>query len=144
MKEYLEIFALSIGIAAPIIGGIWFLWIRRQSSIHKNYQTLAQSWTNEGDILGAETKFITLNLRLDNGDLFGTLESPQLDRFYDVHVFPGWFSSRLEISDLRGRIVEPKGTFRIHISDNRNRLQWKAIKLTDTDILPSRTVLWPL
>ncbi len=143
MKQYLELWALIVSIVTPIIGGAWFIWKKRQSAIQKNYKTLAQAWTNEGDISSKETKYITLKLTLENGELYGSLESPQLERDYEAHVNPGWFSSKLEISELRGRNLIPKATIKIKITGNRNRLKWNAQKLKDVDILPPNTILWP-
>lgn len=143
MKENLELLVLIVSIVTPIIGGVWFIWKKRQSAILENYKTLAQVWTNEGDISSKETKYITLKLTLENGELYGSLESPRLERNYEAHVYPGWFSSKLEISELLGRNLISKATIKIKITGNRNRLKWNAQKLKDVDVLPQNTILWP-
>lgn len=143
MKENLELLALILSIVSPIIVGVWFIWKKRQSAILENYKTLAQVWTNEGDISSKETKYITLKLTLENGELYGSLESPRLERNYEAHVYPGWFSSKLEISELLGRNLIPKATIKIKITGNRSRLKWNAQKLKDVDVLPQNTILWP-
>lgn len=143
MKEKLQLLALVVGIVTPLIGGIWFIWKKRKAAIQKNYKTLAQGWTNEGDIHSTETKYITLNLTLKDGELYGSLESPRLERGYEANVSPGWFTSKLEVSELLGRNLIPKATVRIKIIGNRNRLKWNAKKLHDADVLPEKTILWP-
>ena len=99
MKDYLELIALIVGIATPVLGGLWFLWRARTSSIQDNRKTLAQTWTNEGSIGSNESMFIDLILELNSGDLYGSITSPQLDRDYNVNVNTGWFSSKLVIGE---------------------------------------------
>ncbi|MFA6977867.1 MAG: hypothetical protein WC209_00985 [Ignavibacteriaceae bacterium] len=142
MKENLEVLLLIVSIVTPITIGVWFIWKKRQATILENYKTLAQVWTNEGAIISKETKFITLKLSLENGELYGTLESPRFERDFEAHVYPGWFSSKLEISELIGNHIIPKAIIKIKIKGNRNRLKWKAQKLIDVDLLPKSTVLW--
>jgi hypothetical protein len=142
MKEQLEILSLVLGMAGTIIGGIWFIWNKRQSSIQDNYHTLAQTWTNEGAINNTESMFISLNLTLNNGELYGSLTSPQLERDYDVNVKPGWFSSIMTIGESYGRGVAIKAIVKVRIVGNRNRLKWQPIKVPPTYTLPNKTVLW--
>ena len=143
MNETIEIIALIIGITTPVIGGLWFLWKTRKSSIQNNYQTLAQSWTNEGSINGTESMYISLNLTLNNGEIYGSITSPQLERDYDVNVKPGWFSSTLTIGESFGRGVALKAIVKVKITGNRNRLRWQPIEVPPTYTLPKRTELWP-
>jgi hypothetical protein len=144
MKDQLQILVFIIGIMTSVIGAIWFLWKHRKNAIKENYKTLACKWTNEGDIHSVDTKYITLDLMLKNGDLFGTIESPKLENGYEAHVTPGWFTSKLEISELSGRNIIPKSTVRLRIKGNKNRLKWNAKTNNETDILPNNTTLWPL
>jgi hypothetical protein len=143
MKDYLELIALIVGIATPVLGGLWFLWRARTSSIQDNRKTLAQTWTNEGSIGSNESMFIDLILELNSGDLYGSITSPQLDRDYNVNVNTGWFSSKLVIGESFGRGTLVKATVKVKISGNRNRLVWKPLNVPSRYKLPSKTVLCP-
>ena len=96
-KEWLEVFVLTATLIAILCTGLRFVWHQRQASIEKNYQALARKWTNEGEMNSSETIFIDLDLTLENGDLFGLVNSPQFERPYEAHVDPRWFSSTLTI-----------------------------------------------
>lgn len=144
MKDQLQILVFIISIITSVIGAIWFLWKQRKIAVKAIYKTLACVWTNEGDIHSVDTKYVTLNLMLENGDLYGTVESPKLQNSYEAYVSPGWFTSKLEISELAGRNVIPKATVSLKIKGNKNRLKWKAKTNNDTDILPNNTTLWQL
>lgn len=144
MKDQLQILLFIVSILTPLIGGLWFLWRQRKAAIQKNYQTLAREWMNEGDISSKESKYITLKLTLKNGDLYGTIESPLLKRDYEVHVSTGWFTSKLEVTELLGRNIVFKATAKIKITGNRNRIRWRATKIKDTDVIPTKTILWAL
>ena len=143
MKDQLQILVFFVSIFTALIGGVWFIWKHRKAAIQANYKTLNREWTNEGDIDSKESKYITLKLTLENGDLYGTIESPRLDHDYEAHVSPGWFTSKLEVSELLGRTLIPKATVKIKIKGNRNRLKWNATKIKDIDVIPKNTILWP-
>lgn len=143
MKENLEIISLAIGILASVLTGLWFIWNKRKSSIHENYNTLARTWSNEGCVGSTESMFINLNLRLSNGELFGSVSSPEIERDYDVYVTVGWFSSLLTIGESFGRGTFVKATVKVKITGNRNRLEWTPIKVPPQYKLPTKTILWP-
>ena len=139
MKENLEILTFVMALIVPIVGGLWFIWTRRQSSIQENYQILAKHWSNEGSINSEEPVYVHLKLTLNHGELYGLISSNASGENHDVNVTPGWFSSKLVIRGSYG-----EGIAVIKITGNRNRLQWLSKDVPPGYQLPKCTELWPL
>ena len=139
MKDQLEIAALLVGVTAPIMGGLWFLWKQRQSSIQNNFTTLAQNWTNEVDLYNRESMYLLMKLRLTGGELIGSIILSESGREFYVYARPGWFYSKIEVIDGNRPL---KGIVQVRISGNRNRLKWKAKGVASTFPLLKSTVLW--
>lgn len=108
--EWLQAGDSFLAIVAGTLAAPFFLWRWQAAAIEKQYQHLGTTWTNEGDISGSEEFFIQVELKLSHGDLIGSLSSPQLEETLDVHVYPGWFRTRVEVSRFRGRGSESIAT----------------------------------
>lgn len=141
--ELLQAGDSSIAIIGAFIAVIFFVWRSRKNAIESLRKDIAIVWTNEGDISSKETNFIDLSLKLEYGDLFGSLSSPQTDNTFDVHVTPKWFSAYASVTLLRGRSSLPIAQVRLKIKGNRNRLEWKIINKDAPSFLPKKTILWP-
>ena len=93
--ELLQAGDSSIAIGAAILGAGIFIWRWRKNAIESLRKDLSLVWTNEGDITSRERRFLNLDLMLEHGELYGSLECPRSERPFEVHVTPRWF--------LRGR-----------------------------------------
>lgn len=109
----------------------------------EQYQRLGITWTNEGDISGSQELFIQIELELSHGDLIGNLSSPQLEETLDVHVYPGRFRARVEVSRFRARGSKSIATAFVRLQGNSNRLAWRTAKQHAEPIIPRKTLLWP-
>jgi hypothetical protein len=143
LKDWLEAGAYAVAILGALAGALLFLGNARSNAIDKNRSTLVRAWTNEGDVLSKETRFIDLVLEDHDGDVIGTIASPRLDQPLDVHADVGWFSTKLTITQLRGRVIAPVATVQVKITGNDNRLSWQAIDFQVPEYLPRATTLWP-
>ena len=143
LKDWLEAGAYAVAILGAIAGAAVFLSSARSDAIEKNRAALARAWTNEGDVLSNETKFVDLILENEDGDIIGTLTSPRLDQPLDIHADVGWFSSTLTIKQLRGRSIATVATVQVKVVGNNNRLAWQATTLQLPEYLPRSTKLWP-
>ena len=141
VNDALQAAANVVIIVGGIGVGLWTLNNARSDAIADNRAALVQVWTNEGDILATETRFITLELQDYSGDLIGTLRGPGFDATFDVQVDVGWRSSELHITELRGRSAQPVGTVKVKLLGNHNRLQWE-LDDSSPDYLPRSTALW--
>lgn len=143
LKDWLEAAAYTVAILGAIAGTVIFLLNSRSNAIEANRTVLTRAWTNEGDMLATDTKFVDLLLENHDGDITGTLRSPQLDQPLDVSVDVGWFYSTLSITQLHGRTIAPIATVKLKIAGNDNRLLWQSETLQLPDYLPKSTSLWP-
>jgi hypothetical protein len=137
--ELLQTGASLVAIAGSVAAVALFVWRWRLSSIQSHYRDLALIWTNEGLIGSREPLFIHLALKLERGELFGSLTSPSFKERYSVYVWPGWFASKADIS-LQNR---PIMRTTLILKGNRNRLYWRVNKINVPSLLPNKTVLWP-
>lgn len=144
LKDWLEASAYAVAIVGAIAGALIFTLNSRKASIENTRKEIARTWTNEGDISSNEAKFVTLTLQDHDGDLIGSLESPQLDHPLEVHAVVGWRSTDLVISDLREKGPVHVTTVKVRIMGNNNRLQWRLAESTHPEALPTATTLWPL
>jgi len=143
LKDWLEAAAYTVAILGAIAGAAIFVVNARANAIEANRTVLTRAWTNEGDILATDTKFVDLLLENHDGDIIGTLNSPSLDQPLDVSVDVGWFYSTLSITQLQGRTIAPIATVKLKIAGNDNRLLWQSETLQLPDYLPKSTSLWP-
>ena len=143
LLELLQAGDSSIAIAGGFVGVIYFAWRWRKNSIVSLRKDLGLAWTNEGDINSFETNFIDLSLKLEHGDLYGSLSSPKSDDIFDVHVTPGWFSAHASITLLRGRSSLPVADVKLTLKGNRNRLHWVLCTKDAPPFLPRESELWP-
>lgn len=88
--------------------------------------------------------FITLDLKLEDGDLNGSLTTSRYRRDLEAHVDVGWRKARLRVSELMGRRLGPVGEVELRLTGNRNRLDWKLVGTDGRHRLPKKTLLWPL
>ena len=143
LLELLQAGDSSIAIVGGFVGVIFFVWRWRKNSIGALRKDLGLVWTNEGDSHSPEMNFIDLSLKLEHGDLYGSLSSPQTDDVFDVHVTPGWFSARASITLLRGRSSLPIAEVKLMLKGNRNRLRWVLNTKDAPPFLPRVSELWP-
>lgn len=143
LKDWLEAGAYAVAILGALAGALVFLGNARSNAIDKNRSTLVRAWTNEGDVLSKETKFIDLVLEDHDGDVIGTIASPRLEEPLDVHADVDWFSTKLTTTQLRGRTIAPVATVHVKFTGNDNRLSWQAIDFQVPEHLPRATTLWP-
>jgi hypothetical protein len=139
----LQMASYSVGIASAASVGAAWLYRTRKSSVEALRTELARAWTNEGDIACTDYCFITLDLTLKDGDLYGTLSAPSLPRLLEAHVEVKWGSAVLRISELLGRSLIPIAKVRLRLKGNRNRLHWKVIGKSSQPAIPDKSVLWP-
>ncbi len=141
--KWLEALAYLVAVLGGMFGAYLFLYRLRKQHIASAFRTIARAWANEGDISGTDTFFVTLELSDWDGDLVGSLLSNAHDRVLEAHAYVGWFSTKLEISELLGRDLLPVGTVSLKLTGNNNRLRWRCKKQSDANVLPKATVLWP-
>jgi len=143
VREWLEGLAYLVAILGGIAAAFLYFQGARKEAISVARKEIARAWTNEGDITSTETRFITLELEDKSGDLIGSLSTNAYDRPLEVHADVGWFSTRLDISELRGRNVVSIATAKVTLTGNNNRLEWRLTERQGTEVLPKKTVLWP-
>ncbi len=142
LKDWLEVVANLVIILAGLAGAVWWVSDTRADAIANNRQALMGEWTNEGDILSTETRFLTLSLQDYAGDVIGSVRGPGFDEVFDVQAEIGWFASELQLTQLLGRRVEPVASVTVKLIGNGNRLQWEVVG-DAPDYLPRATTLWP-
>lgn len=143
IKDLLEALAYSVAIIGGIAGAFIYFQNVRKEAIETTRKEMVRAWTNEGDISSTDTRFITLELENSDGDIIGSLSTNAQDNLLEVHADIGWFSTTLNISELRGRNIVPIATVNIKLEGNNNRLEWKLIGSDGSILLPEQTVLWP-
>ena len=143
-SQLVEMLSYLVAIIGGVAGGTIYLVQVRRKSIEQLRVNLARQWTNEGDILENEEIFITLILKLQDGDLYGSLTTSSYRRDLEAHVDVGWGTARPHVSELTGRSIGPVGVAKLRLTGNRNRLDWKLVGTKRHDRLPKKTQLWPL
>jgi hypothetical protein len=143
LLELLQAGDSSIAIAGGLVGVLYFVWRWRKNSIDSLRKDLGLVWTNEGNIHSSETNFIDLSLKLEHGDLYGSLSSPQSNDIFDVLVTPRWFSAHASITLLRGRSSLPIADVKLTLQGNRNRLRWVLRTKDAPPFLPRESELFP-
>jgi hypothetical protein len=142
LMQWLEGFAYFVAITGAISGGILFIIRSRRKSIEQLRQDLAKAWTNEGDISSEETHYITLRLKISDGELIGEIYTNKHDRLLDAHVNVAWGKAKLHVTVMCHRSVYV-GDIMLNLAGNHNRLKWRLIGKKGLDWLPKNTTLWP-
>lgn len=142
-SNFLETVYYFVAILVPSIGGVYWLYQARLKAIQKLTADLARAWTNEGDVSGTELLFVTLHLKFEDGDLYGSLESNAYNRDLEAHVDAGWGTAKLHVSELMGKALLPVGKVILKLNGKRNRIAWKLVGMEGSDRLPISTTLWP-
>ncbi len=143
ISQWIETFAYIVAIIGGIAGGIIYLHSTRSSSIESTSQAIVRTWTNEGDISSTESVFFTLELENMDGDLVGSIFTNTQANPLEAHATVGWFSTELQISELRGHNVVPVGIAKLKLIGNQNRLEWNLNGNKVCNLLPKKTLLWP-
>lgn len=143
LLELLQAGDSSIAIVGGVLAVIFFVYRWRKNAIDSLRKDLGIVWTNEGDIHSTDTRFVDLSLKLEHGDLFGSLSSSRTNDIFDVHVTPGWFSAHASITHFRGRSSFPIAEVKLSLKENRNRLHWVLKAENGPSFLPTKTELWP-
>ena len=125
LAQWLEASAYLAAIIGAIAGGVVFTLRARRESVDALRKDLARAWTNEGDIHSVMLPFVTLDLALSDGDLFGSLSTSAHDRALEAHVDVAWGRARLHVTELLGRNLVQIGEVSLRLSGNRNRLLWQ-------------------
>jgi hypothetical protein len=133
-----------VGGCSGLISTAWNLRDRRRTEIDTLRNGLGQAWTNEGDIASTEILYMTLELALSDGDLTGSLQTPEGDRPFDANVDVYWGHGIVTISRLYERTPKLVMIAKVQLKGNRNRLHWKALDDRSQGALPTETVLWPV
>lgn len=142
-KDWLEAGSYTVVLLGAFAGAMLFLANHRREAIEGARKALVRSWTNEGDISSGEALFIDLRLEDHDGDIIGTLHSPQRDWPLDVHVDVGWHASVARILEVRSTYVAEVAQARVTVDGNQNRLKWEVTSRDSPDFIPRSTVLWP-
>ena len=132
-----------LGGSAGLMSSIYHAFVVKEDREDKLRNLLGRAWTNEGDITGTEAIFITLDLKLIEGDVVGEMRTSAYERLLEAHLELGWFSSKLTVSELLGRKLMPVAVVRLKLAGNKNRLKWEVVSGNEAAWLPSKTLLWP-
>jgi hypothetical protein len=143
MKEWVEAASYTVVLLGAFAGAMLILSNHRREAIDQARNALVRTWTNEGDISSRETHFMDLRLTDADGDIIGTLSSPQLDWPLDVNVDVGWRSSIVHVREMRNAAVVEVAVAHVVIDGNQNRLKWEVTSADAPDFIPRSTVLWP-
>jgi hypothetical protein len=86
-----------------------------------------------------DTVLITLDLRMQDGDVFGSLQTSTRERLLGANLESHLRSGTLTISE-RSRTV---AVVRLRLKGNRNRVKWNVISGNAEHWIPDKTLLWP-
>lgn len=143
LKDWLEALAYVVAIVGGLSAAAIYVVGLRSEALASARQGMVRSWTNEGDITSRETRFVTMNIQEQDGDLIGSLSTNAADGLLDISIRPGWFSSRIEVFHLQGRNLVQVATVKVKLTGNNNRLSWSLVGEKGADLLPTETTLWP-
>ena len=86
---------------------------------------------------------ITLDLKMHDGDVIGSLQTNAYERLLDAHLEAHLFSATLRVSEFRHRSSRTVAVVRLRLTGNRNRIKWKVISGNVEHWIPDKTLLWP-
>jgi hypothetical protein len=104
---------------------------------------LGRGWTNEGSINSPDTVLITLDLKMQDGDVYGSLQTSTRERLLGANLEAHLRSGTLTISERTGRSSRTVAVVRLRLTGNRNRVKWKVISGNAEHWIPDKTLLWP-
>jgi hypothetical protein len=130
------------GAAGLISAAVHSLSIRAEK-IDALRAVLSRAWTNEGCINSTDTVLITLDLKMEDGDVYGSLQTSARERLLNAHLEAHLFSATLRVTELRHRTIRTVAVVRLRLRGNRNRIKWKVISGNAEHWVPDKTRLWP-
>ena len=104
---------------------------------------LSRAWTNEGSINSKDAVLITLDLKMQDGDVLGSLQTTAHERMLDAHLEAHLFSATLRVSEFRHTSSKMVAVVRLRLTGNRNRIKWRVISGNSEHWVPDKTLLWP-
>jgi hypothetical protein len=143
--ELLQAGDSSVAVATGVVAVIYALVRVRRSAISKQYQHLADEWTNEGAVDGSVPgPFIHMVIKLEHGDLVGQLHTSDDSNPLYINVLPAWPKARVSITNSFGKTPSQVAQAKIQLFGNNNRLRWKLKPGSELSVLPLETELWPV
>src|ERR1035437_11199099 len=130
------------GAAGLISAAVHSLFLRTEK-IDALRTVLSKAWTNEGCIDSTDTVLITLDLKMHDGDVIGSLQTNAYERLLVAHVEADLFSATLRVSEFMHRSSRTVAVVRLRLRGNRNRIKWKVISGNAEHWVPDKTSLWP-
>jgi hypothetical protein len=131
------------GGAAGLISAAAHSLSFRTEKIDALRAVLSRAWTNEGAIDSEDSVLITLDLKMKDGDVYGSLQTTANERLLSAHLEVHLTSATLRVSEYRGRSIRPVAVVRLSLGGNRNRIKWKVISGNAEQWVPDKTLLWP-
>lgn len=134
-----------IGGTSGFVSSLYHAFVVRQAWDDALRRDIGRPWTNEGSLGTTEDDlpFITVALKLEDGDVYGEISTSAYKRPLGVHLKIGWFASTLIVTELVGSSALPVADVRIRLRGNRNRLSWKVVSGNKLAWLPQKALLWP-
>ena len=142
IPNWLSISGATVGLcggAAGLISAAVHSISARIEKIDELRTALSRTWTNEGSINSPDTVLITLDLKLHDGYVIGSLQTSTSDRLLSANLDVHLISATLRVSE-RSRTV---AVVRLRLRGNRNRVKWKVISGNEEKRVPDKTSLWP-
>ena len=130
------------GGAAGLISAAVHSLSLRTEKVDALRTALCRAWTNEGDVNSADTVFITLDLKMQDGDVIGSLQTNAYERLLDANLDVHLFSATLRVSEFRHRSSRTVAIVRLRLRGNRNRIKWKVVSGNVEHWIPDKTLLW--
>ena len=129
----------AAGIVSAVVHSVSF----RTKKLNAIRSELSRAWTNEGSINSADTVLITLELKMEHGDVFGSLQTTAHEWLLEAHLEPHLTSATLRVSEFRSRSSRTVAVVRLQLTGNRNRIKWRVISGNSEHWIPDETLLWP-
>ncbi len=146
IPEWLAVSGALMGLcggAAGLISAAVHSLSFRTEKIDALRTVLCRAWTNEGCINSTDTVLLTLDLKMHDGDVIGSLQTNAYERLLDAHLEAHLFSATLKVSEFRHRSSRTVAVVRLRLRGNRNRIKWKVISGNGEHWVPDKTSLWP-
>jgi hypothetical protein len=115
----------------------------RTARIDRLRTDLCRAWTNEGSIDSGETLLITVDLKMQDGDVLGALQTSARERLLSAHLKAHMRFGILTITERTGRSSRTVAAVRLRLKGNRNRVKWTVISGNKEKWIPDKTLLWP-